>query len=329
MVDDITELFIPHLLEFRVRSFTEAVQFAAQLPTFIGGRLVNAARCAVELAILDLAGRAFHRRVADATAWPEMEALDPPGSLNVVRYSGVVVGRAGLILGAALRAQRFYGLRDFKIKVGVAGWQRAAGASAPHSARSHAQWPGYVARRRKRGVVAGAGAGRPCRFWTAAASRPSSSRSPPGHDEYLPELASLTQCDLIVDESLLTIEDAEALIEGGGVRVLNVRIAKNGGLLPSLHIAQMALAVGLDVTTRLPGRRDQHPECRRSSILESCPQVRYVEGAYGRWLLRGDVTRNRSGCGRGGRMRPLPGYGLGVDVSSSQLKRITGVPIPP
>ena len=89
---------------------------------------------------------------------------------------------------------------------------------------------------------------------------------PDVHDADLPYLAEQTHCDLIADESLLTIEDAQRLIDGGGVRVFNIRIAKNGGLLPALRIARLALAAGLDVQLGCLVGENQHPHCRRAGF---------------------------------------------------------------
>ena len=49
--------------------------------------------------------------------------------------------------------------------------------------------------------------------------------------------------------------------------------------------------------------------------------VRFVEGNYGRWLLSDDLTKPSPRFGYGGRMRALPGPGLGVRMDESKLRR--------
>ena len=46
----------------------------------------------------------------------------------------------------------------------------------------------------------------------------------------------------------------------------------------------------------------------------------WPEGSYGRFLLRGDVVRRPVGFGYGGRPKPLPGLGWGVEVDSIERK---------
>jgi L-alanine-DL-glutamate epimerase-like enolase superfamily enzyme len=328
VVDDIREMFVPHLLEFRPTSFAEAAEFADELPTLIDGRLVNAARCAVELAVLDLAGRVFRRRLSDVAGWMDLPGFGPPGCLEAARYSGVVVGRSPRKLATLLRLQRCYGLRDFKIKVAIDGWEK----QLEHAHR-------VLRRGLERGTLtlrADANGGWNLdqaqealptleRFGVTALEQP----LPPADDNHLPALAEQTRCDLIADESLLTIEDAEELIETGGVRVLNIRLAKNGGLLPALRIAQRALAAGLDVQLGCLVGETSILTAAGIAFLEACPRVRFVEGAFGRWLLRADVTSRPLQFGRGGKMRSPAGAGLGVRVLEDALRRLSVAPVQP
>ncbi|MFQ5806951.1 MAG: mandelate racemase/muconate lactonizing enzyme family protein [Phycisphaerae bacterium] len=328
VVDDITETFVPHLLEFRASSFAEAVEFASELPTRIDGRLVSAARCAVELALLDLAGRVFHRRLSDVTGWMDQPGFGRPGCVEAARYSGIVVGRAQRRMTALLRLQRCYGLRDFKIKVAVQGWETHL--EQAHSVLRRGLQRGALTLRADANGAWDLEQARQAlptleRFGVTALEQP----LPPAQDKHLPALAEQTPCDLIADESLLTIEDAEELIEAGGVRVLNIRLAKNGGLLPALRIAGRALAAGLDVQLGCLVGETSILAAAGIAFLEACPQVRFVEGAFGRLLLRTDVTGRPLRFGRGGRVRPPAGFGLGLHVSEHALRRLATTPVHP
>jgi hypothetical protein len=92
VVSDLIEQLLPRLGGFRPRSFPEALEFIEDLPLELDDRVVHAARTALELALLDLAGRAFHRRASDAAGWLGLPGFGAPGCLAHVRYSGVVVG---------------------------------------------------------------------------------------------------------------------------------------------------------------------------------------------------------------------------------------------
>ena len=80
------------------------------------GETILAARAAVELALLDAYSRHFKRPVEEAVScWGAR--LGRPGSMEKVRYSGVLSGRTRRLAFKA-RLMRWYGLRDFKLKVG-------------------------------------------------------------------------------------------------------------------------------------------------------------------------------------------------------------------
>ncbi len=326
VLTDIRDLFGPRLTGFRPRGFVEALEFIEALPTQVSGRIVTAARTAVELALLDLSCRAFRRRPADVAGWLGLPGFGPPGCLATVRYSGIVLGHSPRVLKTLLRLQRLWGLRDFKLKVAVEGWRERL-------EWAHSVLGGAIARNRATlRVDANAGwslaeAGEALdtleRFGVCALEQPLSDTD----DADLPYLAEQARCDIIADESLLTIDDARRLIERGGTRVLNIRIAKNGGLLPALRMARLALAAGLDVQLGCLVGETGILSAAGVAFLEACPKVRFVEGAFDGYLLRSDVARPRVRFGRGGRMKALRGPGLGVTTNRDALRRFATSPV--
>ncbi len=326
IVEDLVDIFVPRLGEFRPSSFVNGLEFIEGLPIQLGGRVITAARAAIELALLDLLCRAFNRRPADIAGWMGLPGFGFPGCRDTVRYSGIVLGSSRRKLQTFLRLQRLYGLRDFKLKVALEGWEQRlewaygvlGGAIRRQKATlrvdANAGWSLSQARRAL-GILA--------QFGVCALEQP----LPDADDADLPTLAQQAHCDLIADESLLTVEDAQRLIAGGGVRVLNIRIAKNGGLMPALRIARMALAAGLDVQLGCMVGETSILSAAGQVFLETCPRVRFVEGAYGRWLLREDLTARPVQFGLGGRARPRPGPGLGVDVDPDALSRLAAFPV--
>lgn len=322
VIEDVLEFLAPLLVEFRPTTFAEALEFIEALPYQRANRIITAARAAVELALLDLAGKAFRRRAADAAGWLGLAGFGPPGSLRTARYSGMVIGRSLSRLRWLLRLQRWFGLRDFKIKVAVEGWETRLAAAM-------ALLKGDLARERVT-LRADANGG-----WTPAEVREalpvleacgvSALEQPLGdeHDDFLGLLAAETKCDLIADESLLTLEDARRLIGIQGVRVLNVRLAKNGGLLPSLQIAAAALQAGLDVQLGCLVGETSILTAAGAAFIEMCPKVRFVEGAFGPFLLRDDVTRRSIRLTRGGRIQPRSGHGLGIEVDEARIQRLS------
>lgn len=322
VVEDIANLYAPRLANFRPASFVEALEFIEALPLQVSGRVITAARTAVELALLDLTCRVFRRQPADVAGWMGLPGFGPPGCRATARYSGVVVGRTERRLKGLLWLQYLYGLRDFKLKVAVPDWDQHLNWAAALLARPIAQ------QRATLRVDANAG-------WTlheahdavavlerhgvCALEQPLSDAD----DADLPYLAEQTRCDLVADESLLTVEDAQRLIAGGGVRVLNIRIAKNGGLMPALRIARLALAGGLDVQLGCLVGETSILSAAGLAFLDACPRVRFVEGAFGTLLLRSDVTRRPIRFGYGGRVARRKAGGLGVTVEPEALARLS------
>lgn len=321
IVDDILKIFAPRLSEFRPQSFAEALEFIEDLPIDDGGRLITAARSAVELALIDLAGRVFHRRPADVAGWMGLPGFGPPGSLPEARYTGVVVGSTRSKLQRFLRLQRWFGLRNFKLKVGIDGWEQRL--QWAHEVLGPAIKRGRVSLRVDANgawSLAEAHEAVPTleKYDVSVIEQPLSDV----FDDDLPFLAEQTNCRIMVDESLLTLDDAERLIKAGGVRVFNIRLAKNGGLLPSLRIARLAQSSGVDVQLGCLVGETSLLAGAAIGFLETCPKVRSAEGAFGSWLLRDDITRRGVRFGFGGRVRRRRGCGLGVDVNHTALRRL-------
>lgn len=320
-IADIRNLFAPRLAELRAESFAEALEFIDALPLVDDGRLVHAARAAVELALIDLAGKVFRRRAADVAGWMGLPSFGPPGCTRDARYSGFVVGRSPARLAWLLRAQRFYGIRDFKIKVATPGWERRletarrilgraiARGNATLRADANAAWS-------YENVVDALPFLERC--GVSALEQPMPDRD----DAILPDIASRTSCSLIADESLLGLDDAQRLIDNGGVAVFNIRIAKNGGLMPALRLARLALQNGIDVQLGCLVGETSVLAAAGAAFLASCPKVRFAEGALAPVLLKSDIVRRSLRPAWGGRVRDLAQPGLGIDVDDDRLSRL-------
>lgn len=323
VLHDLTTHLLRRLDEFAPQTFPEALEFIESLPLLAGDRVITAARAALELALLDLAGRAFRRRAADVAGWLGLPGFGPPGCLRRARYSGVVVGRTRGKLQAFLTAQRCYGLRDFKIKVAVPDWEERLDWAAA-TMRSALAAGRVTLRADANGgwSVTDAIAAAPVldRCGVTAVEQPLADAL----DEQLPDLRARLGCDLIADESLVTPDDAHRLIAANAFQVFNIRIAKNGGLLPALRLARVALGAGLDVQLGCLVGETSILAAAGLAFLEVCPQVRFVEGAFGRWMLRDDVLRKSVQFGRGGRIAPRRDFGLGLAVDDEALARLSG-----
>lgn len=326
VIATIRDRFADLLSGFRASNFEEAVSLAQRLPFEFDGNRAQAARCAVELAWLDLAGRVFRRPLRDAAlcALPQLRNMPRP---SPPRYSGIVVGRGSAKLKLFIRAQTAYGLRDFKIKVAVPDWQRRLHAAHAVLRRSITQ--GRATLR----VDANGG-------WTpaealeaipllhacqvAAIEQP----FPVSMDAHLSEIAAATQIPLMPDESLISQQDADRLIKLGA-RMLNVRIAKVGGLIPALRMALSAAEKNCAVQLGCLVGETSILAAAGQSLIDIYPAIRFLEGAFGKWLLKRDIAVHPVQFGYGGRVsRRLGDFGLGIEINDASVLQLSSIASP-
>lgn len=276
----------------------------------------NAARCAVELAVLDAFGRAFGEpltRVTQLVA-PELYRFRPE-----VRYSGIIGDPRGWKKRLYPLAYRLLGFRQVKVKVGLAGQDDVA------RLRVIRRWLGSAVDLRLDANEA----------WTAAEAADriaqlepfgiSCVEQPLRHED-LPALAALrrqVRTPLMLDESLCGEVDAERAVRLGGCDLFNLRLSKCGGFIPSLRLAQFArrhdlgYQLGCQVgETALLSAAGRH-------FATSVDGLRYLEGSYDRHLVYEPLTREDITFGYDGTAPALVGCGLGVTVDPAALDWVT------
>ena len=144
---------------------------------------------------------------------------------------------------------------------------------------------------------------------------------PPDRDADLPELKRATGVPICHDESLVTPADAQRLLELGVADRFNIRLSKNGGLLPAMRLAAWARRHGTGLHLGCMVGETGVLSAAGRRFLENVPQVRFAEGSYGRFLLADDITEPAVGFGWGGRVRPIRGAGWGVRLDRDKLMR--------
>jgi L-alanine-DL-glutamate epimerase-like enolase superfamily enzyme len=112
-------------------------------------------------------------------------------------------------------------------------------------------------------------------------------------------------------------------VEQGTADLLNVRLSKCGGIIPSLRIIAFAQRSGLGVQLGChPGETSLLSAAGRQ-VASRIDGLRYVEGSYDRHILAANLTEHDLTFGYGGRARALDGPGLGVDVDPGALAAMT------
>src|SRR5262249_52967992 len=106
------------------RDYADVVNLAERLQiatpkSDVRGCSGNAARCALELAVLDAYGRHFQRPVSSIVPLLTPALYEPR---ERVRYSGAITSARGLKLRLTALAFRVYRFRQIKVKVGIEGY---------------------------------------------------------------------------------------------------------------------------------------------------------------------------------------------------------------
>ncbi len=117
--------------------------------------------------------------------------------------------------------------------------------------------------------------------------------------------------------------DAVRAVERKTADLLNVRLSKCGGIIPSLKIMALAHRSGLQVQLGChPGETGLLSAAGRQVACQ-VRSIRYLEGSYDRHVLAGNLIAEDITFRYGGRAKPLRGPGLGVTVLPEALTRMT------
>jgi muconate cycloisomerase len=322
VLQSIDQVFLKQLLLFRPTCFAEALERIDALPACDrSGQTFNAARAAVELALLDAYSKYFQKPISEAVGWLGLPQFGQPGSTRQVRYSGVISRGDKKKIVSSVRKMRWFGLRDFKLKVGydddverIRDVTKVLGKSLGETVTLRIDANGAWSLEQAVEVLKAVQD-----INISCVEQPLS----PQDDDKLLQLKQSTIVDIMVDESLITFDGAHQLIRDGAIDGFNIRISKNGGFLPALrlvHLArksnlfyQLGCMVGETSILSAAGRR----------FLENVPGTRFAEGSYGRFLMAGDVVTRPIGFGYGGKIKPISGMGWGIEVQPKLLEKYT------
>jgi L-alanine-DL-glutamate epimerase-like enolase superfamily enzyme len=275
----------------------------------------NAARCAVELALLDAYGRRFGAPVSEATRLLTPDLYEPRPK---VQYSGAITSAKGFKLRLSAWAMRLYGFRQLKVKVGIAGQddsdrlrsiRKRVGAGMDLRVDANEAWPATEAAERIQALEP---------FGISSVEQPSLHAELAG----LAEVRRQVRTPLMLDESLCGMADAERAVVLGACDLFNLRLSKCGGFIRTLRLAQFAKAHGLACQLGCQVGETAVLSAAGRHFAASVGGLRYLEGSYDRHLVREALGTRDFTFGRGGWASALPGPGLGVSIDSRALERV-------
>jgi L-alanine-DL-glutamate epimerase-like enolase superfamily enzyme len=288
----------------------------AMVPGDARGCEGNAARCAVELAILDAYGRHFGRSLSDVVRLLAPEIYHPQPR---VRYSGAITTARNIKTLTAAIVFRIYRFKQVKIKVGMEGYndrrrlgmmRRWGGRKIDIRLDANEAWsPANVVERIRELEP----------FGISAVEQP----LPHADAAFLHEVRKQVRTPIMLDESLCSPYDAERAVEEQFCDIFNLRLSKCGGFIPSLRLAQFAKQSGLGCQLGCQVGETAVLSAAGRHFAASVAGLRYLEGSYDRHLVREALATEDLTFGWGGWAKALPGPGLGIALDREALKRVT------
>jgi muconate cycloisomerase len=277
----------------------------------------NAARCALEIALLDAYGKHFKHPVSDVTKIMAHDDLFEPH--EHVRYSGAITSAEGYKARFAAWKMWIYNFKHLKIKVGIDGQDDVDRVGAIR---------GRVGRKMDIRIDAN-------EAWTPKnvgkrilELKPfniSSVEQPLPHEDVavLREVRRETGVPIMLDESLCSMIDAEHAEENDTCDLFNLRLSKCGGFLASLRLAQHAKRHQLGYQLGCQIGETAILSAAGRHFAASVKDLRYIEGSYDRHLVKEALAVENLTFGWGGWAPALEGPGLGIEIDPVALKRVT------
>jgi len=275
----------------------------------------NAARCAVELAILDAFGRSFGEPLSRVTQIVAPELYQPR---EYVRYSGIIATARGVKVRLAALLLRIYGFRDIKVKVGIAGYndrkrlasiRKIVGSRIDIRVDANEAWTPAEAAARIRELQ---------QFGISSVEQPLAHE----HFDSLPDLRRRVDTPIMLDESLCSMIDAERAVAAEACDLFNLRLSKCGGFIPTLRLAQFAQRKGLGYQLGCQVGETAILSAAGRHFAGSVAGCKHAEGSYDRHLVMEPLGEEDLTFGRGGFAPVLVGSGLGVAINGDALERV-------
>lgn len=263
-----------------------------------------AAACAVETALLDLAGRAMERPVS------ALLSANPPAP---VTYSAVIPLLPQEALPAILDQAKALDFKQVKVKVRregavelVAQVRRALGPQVHLRVDANGDWSAAEAVDIIRAMA-------PSKV--EAVEQPVAK----GDLEGLAKVTAAVKPLVLADESLCTMGDAHRLVENRATGGFNLRLSKCGGPARTTALLEMASWEGLACMLGCQVGELGLLSALGRHFASVHPGLIYLEGSFTRFFMDRDLIRQDLTFGPGGQAPLLSGPGLGVEVDTTAL----------
>lgn len=296
---------IPELNGFHPSGPPDLIEALAELLSEDNRAQAPAACCALELAILDAAGKTWSQSIAQMLGGGDQPLI----------YSAVIPMMSPPSFHRLLHLIRDMEMSFVKIKVGnerdtevLSLAREILGHEVDLRVDANGAWSSEEAQKRIAAMMA---------YGISAVEQP----VPKEDIQGLKRLSEQVEIPIIADESLCLERDAKKLTSLDACQVFNLRLSKCGGILAANRLyeigrkkaiaAQLGCQVGETGILSAAGRQ-----------LASSRKLLYLEGSYSSYLLQDDIVNEPVEFGPGGVAQPLAGHGLGVSVNEETLQRL-------
>ncbi|MBI9107288.1 MAG: hypothetical protein JEZ04_11145 [Spirochaetales bacterium] len=127
----------------------------------------------------------------------------------------------------------------------------------------------------------------------------------------------------MADESALTAADIRRAAEEKTFGMFNIRLAKNGGLLRALSMAEEAEHLGLRYMAGCHVGETGILSAAGRAAASIMGKPEYTDGSYDLHLLSGNITKEDLSFGPGGAAEIIRDNGLGYEIDEEKLKGYT------
>ncbi|MBI9018226.1 MAG: hypothetical protein JEZ07_13295 [Phycisphaerae bacterium] len=300
------------------KTITHLYQKAYDLP-YIGedGNIIHAARCAVELALLDAYGKYFKSDLTSLVDWlgfGKFTATD--GSIHEIKPTITLDGNDPAIL-KTIRKHRFRGISDFKLNTYKNFLQTIRKIYNQYQAKlqSGQMTLRFDAKGQWDVDTALATCQKMDNLCICSVEQPLAIDD----NSHWLALSDLTGMILTADESLVKFSDGRYLAENQLIDCFDIKISKNGGLLPAIRLAELAGSHEIDVQLGKTTHESSILAAAGKRFLQQVPGVVFTEIGVG--LSRHDIAMGKNNTFFN-KYQVNEGFGLGISVEIAKISKI-------
>jgi len=308
VMDVLSNTFAPRIIGATYGDFEQVLDFLSDMVVMAHERALAAAFCAIDLAMIDIAGKYFLKSASDAIGKIRKEKI---------HYTGPISGEGRWSTTKTALKLKLARFSEVKVKVGIGDDEarlslirKIMGKKVDIRVDANCAWdPEQAVREIKRLKP----------FGISSIEQPVKGRDFEG----LRFVRKQCGLPIMADESICSMNDALLLAEMDACDIFNVRLAKCGGITGALKIMEIARENSIKCQlgclvgeTSILGAAGRH-------FALATPGLIHLEGSYNKYLLKTDIASPRMGFGLNGVATALEGYGLGIHLDEAALDECT------